>query len=166
MNNHTEEEWMQTQLTLQELMKYKSILREYCSLSVKPTLTEAEADRIDKILQQAEQEPQLSLLLDEADHIVAHQLHLIDESFITTQQQQFQMALDRYESEQLLAKLEHSSKSETAEVQTALKKEGLYTGAIDGVCGPRTREAVKKWRSRPTNQWLRNLISGEVWSTC
>jgi peptidoglycan hydrolase-like protein with peptidoglycan-binding domain len=33
-------------------------------------------------------------------------------------------------------------------VQTALQREGLYRGTIDGVTGPRTRAAVDAWLGR------------------
>ncbi|MBD2090129.1 hypothetical protein H6F67_09715 [Microcoleus sp. FACHB-1515] len=152
---------MKTELSLQELMKYKPIVREYCTLSIQSKLTETEANRLGAILQQAEQEPMLNLLLDEADHLVAHELDLIDPVFIQEQQHKLKVALqlERFKKANL-------SQTETVEIQTVLQKEGLYTGAIDGVCGPRTQEAIKQLRSLPTNRWIRNFISAEIWSTC
>ncbi|WP_190765741.1 peptidoglycan-binding protein [Microcoleus sp. FACHB-1515] len=142
-------------------MKYKPIVREYCTLSIQSKLTETEANRLGAILQQAEQEPMLNLLLDEADHLVAHELDLIDPVFIQEQQHKLKVALqlERFKKANL-------SQTETVEIQTVLQKEGLYTGAIDGVCGPRTQEAIKQLRSLPTNRWIRNFISAEIWSTC
>lgn len=160
MNDPREQKWMPPELNLQELMKYKLVVREYCALSVKPMLTETEADRMDEILAQAEQEPTLNLLLDEADHLVAHELNLIDPVFIVQQQKKLADVLQRE-----LPKADYSL-NKTAEIQAVLKKEGLYTGAIDGVCGPRTEEAIKQLRSRPTYGWLRQLIGLENWSTC
>jgi len=160
MKDQREQERMQIKLTLQELMKYKPIVREYCALSVKPMLTETEADRMDEILGQAEQEPTLNLLLDEADHLVSHELNLIDPVFIAQQQKRLADVL------QLEPPKTDHSLDKTAEIQAVLKKEGLYTGAIDGVCGPRTEEAIKQVRSRPTYGWLRQLLGLENWSTC
>lgn len=160
MKEQRAEEAMKPELNLQEMMKYQPIVREYCVLSVKPRLTETEADRVTEILQQAEQEPTLNLLLDEADHLVAHELDLIDPIFIEQQQQKIKMAV------QLEQLKEHDSPVETADIQTVLQKEGLYTGAIDGVCGPRTQAAIQQLQSRPMNRWIRSFISAGICSTC
>ena len=57
---------------------YGAILREYCELASKKTLSEEDADRLSKILTQAEQDHHLSFLLNEADHFMAHHLGLLD----------------------------------------------------------------------------------------
>ena len=38
--------------------------------------------------------------------------------------------------------------ADTREVQTVLKKWGYYTGAVDGINGPKTKEAVKKFQRK------------------
>ncbi len=68
---------------------YKELLYRYCVLCAKPTLTDTEAEQIDQILAKAEIDPYLSFLIDEADHMLAHEMELVNPAFI--QQQQLQL---------------------------------------------------------------------------
>jgi hypothetical protein len=93
MGTNKEELPMNRRPFMQELTEYKDLLCKYCVLAVKCTLTEAEADSMDLILLQAETDPFLSFLLDEVDHLLAHELGLIDKTFIQQQQQKFSAEL-------------------------------------------------------------------------
>mgnify|MGYP005755740601 CR=1 FL=1 len=73
---------------------YQAIVLEYCQLALQPTLDDPAANRIAEILAQAESEPLLSLLLDEADHLIAHQQGAIDHQHIEHQQQQLKVAIE------------------------------------------------------------------------
>jgi hypothetical protein len=58
--------------------KYGDILREYCHLALQKELTEAATERLTEILTLAESDKELTLLFNEADHFLAHQLGLLD----------------------------------------------------------------------------------------
>ncbi len=59
------DEWMVSALA------HRPTVYEYCQLALCPTLGQAEADRMGEILRQAEVEPVLHFLIDEADELVA-----------------------------------------------------------------------------------------------
>ena len=80
---------MNHEVFVQECEKYKELLGDYCTLAAKCALTDAEADSMNLILLQAETDAFLSFLIDEADHFLAHELGLIDKTFIHQQQQKF-----------------------------------------------------------------------------
>jgi hypothetical protein len=58
--------------------KYGDILREYCRLGLQKELTEADTERLTQILTLAESNKELTLLFNEADHFLAHELGLLD----------------------------------------------------------------------------------------
>lgn len=58
--------------------EYGQLLREYCRLASCKKLTDKDADRLTKILTLAEADKQLSFLLNEADHFMAHELGLLE----------------------------------------------------------------------------------------
>ena len=125
--------------TIQEsLLNYKELVYEYCALAVKCTLTDDAADRMVEILRKAESEPLLSFLIDEADHLVAHELGLIDGLLINQQQAKLQQRIETNWIDQLLLDIQlHPRK-----LQQFLKEQGLYEGPIDGICGPVTEHAT------------------------
>jgi peptidoglycan hydrolase-like protein with peptidoglycan-binding domain len=43
------------------------------------------------------------------------------------------------------------------DIQRSLKDLGLYTGAIDGIAGPKTRAALRKWQTQTGR-----VVTGEV----
>ncbi|MBE9179466.1 hypothetical protein IQ268_12925 [Oculatella sp. LEGE 06141] len=152
---------MQDEVFVRESIQYRDLLCEYCSLAVKCVLTEDEADLMDTILQKAENDSLLSLLIDEADHLIAHELKLIDQEFVEQQQTKLQNALDVVRVEQLLLSIQICSQ----ELQAVLQNQGLYVGAIDGVCGPRTQEAANRAR-QTLNDFIRQLIYPHIWPSC
>ncbi|HEY9886841.1 MAG TPA: peptidoglycan-binding domain-containing protein [Candidatus Obscuribacterales bacterium] len=119
--------------------QHQSLLREYCSLALKPTLTEAEQDRMAEILELGAQDAVLNFWLEEGDHLVAHHLGLIDERFINRQQAQFQDVVSRHTVENLRRDLD-----QTKVLQTYLHHQGIYHGLIDGVMGPSTQAALQQ----------------------
>jgi hypothetical protein len=81
-------------LLVEQALAYKPIVQEYCQLALLPTLDDQAANRLEAILYQAEAEPLLSLLLDEADYLVAHHQNAIQEQYIQRQQQQLRQAIE------------------------------------------------------------------------
>jgi hypothetical protein len=145
---------------LREAEGLKPLMREYCALAVKFTLTEAQQERMQEILNAAEDNPLLAFLLNEADHVVGHELNLISSDFVEEQQRKLEKKLDAamedIEVEQLWKAIEVANCDRQAseqlsqvcseELQRILRQRGLYRGKIDGVCGPFTVEAFTKSR--------------------
>ncbi|MEO0542022.1 MAG: peptidoglycan-binding domain-containing protein [Cyanobacteria bacterium P01_A01_bin.105] len=124
--------------------KHRAIVQEYCELSARTQLDEADADRIGDILALAEGDALLSLLIDEADHVLNHLFHFVDEAYVAQQQSALKASIDRSWLDQVL--LDASARMPGAQgktLQSYLKDRGLYVGAIDGVVGPETQAAVR-----------------------
>jgi hypothetical protein len=79
---------------LERALQYRPVLEEYCDLATCPLLDDGPADRLAAILQQAETDPLLSWLLEEADHLLAHLQGLVGDEKIQQQQQQLQAVSD------------------------------------------------------------------------
>lgn len=127
----------------------RNIVLEYCQLSVRDTLTDAQSVTIASILKQAEDDPMLSFLLDEADHVIGHQLGLVNVSKIQAEQIDLQQILDQTWIDWLVTKVGSSdvallSEHVLKQAQTRLKKHGLYTAEIDGICGAETKKAIQR----------------------
>ncbi|MBW4440687.1 MAG: peptidoglycan-binding protein [Plectolyngbya sp. WJT66-NPBG17] len=142
---------------IQALEDYRLVLNEYYRLECQPTLTETEADRVQAILEDAQKDPMLDFLIDEVDHILGHELGLIDEKFIQQQQEKLKFAIEPKWMEHLLSRhtgepdpllLEDAELLSLQDAQTRLKQEGLYDGCIDGVFGPITKQAFRALRRR------------------
>ncbi len=129
------------EILVQQSLKYTEIIHEYCTLASQRALTQLQADRIEKILQEAQSDPWLDFLIDEADHILAHELGLIKEPFIQHQLQELKKSIDRLWCERILQEIQQQNRSK--EIQKYLQEEGLYDGAIDGYIGPRTQTAIE-----------------------
>ncbi|HSM83693.1 MAG TPA: hypothetical protein VLS96_18540 [Nodosilinea sp.] len=52
------------------------LVREYCRLATRPTLNDAESQRLDDLLSLAEQDGRLDFWLNEADHFIDHAIGL------------------------------------------------------------------------------------------
>ncbi|ASC72296.1 hypothetical protein XM38_032520 [Halomicronema hongdechloris C2206] len=83
--------------------RYRPLLGEYWHLAMEPSLDEAAADRVEAILQQAQADPWLSLLLDEVDYLLAHVQGLLDEDLIADQQAKLRTLLEPHSNHRLLA---------------------------------------------------------------
>ncbi len=147
MGTQSEEKPMaDIEVLVRQSLKYTEIIHEYCSLASQRSLTELQCDRLDKILQQAQSDPWLDFLIDEADHILAHELGLIKEQFIQHQQNELKKAIDRLWCELFLQEIQNQNRFK--ELQKYLQEEGLYDGAIDGYIGPRTQTAIELFKQR------------------
>ncbi|MFB2838458.1 peptidoglycan-binding domain-containing protein [Floridanema evergladense] len=128
---------------------------EYCRLASRSTLSEPEADRMAEILELALSDSFLDFLINEADHFLAHHLDLIDKSFIKNEQAKLEVKLLEF----LISPSNEGSDTSlvwdqdlsdgiynlSKRLQQELKQEGFDPGPIDGVYGPRTQEALKKF---------------------
>jgi hypothetical protein len=75
-------------------LAYRPTVYEYCQLALRPTLDQADAERMGEILQRAEAEPLLDLLIDEADGLVARLQPALDHQRLQQQQQRLRVAID------------------------------------------------------------------------
>lgn len=66
-----------TELDSNDLHPFFESLQEYCTLSKIMSPSEQELDRLAEILEMAQQDSRLSCLLNEADHLIAHELGLV-----------------------------------------------------------------------------------------
>ncbi|MBD1848279.1 hypothetical protein H6F89_34015 [Cyanobacteria bacterium FACHB-63] len=144
---------------IQASQTHRAVLKEYYKLGCLSTLTEAEEDRLQEILEEAQKDSMLDALIDEVDHILGHELGLIDEKFVQQQQGKLKSTIDSRwmdhlltshigELDPLLIQEDESDLPSLEEAQTRLKQEGLYNGRIDGVFGPITKQAFRALRRR------------------
>lgn len=124
----------------QATRNYQSILLKYCTLATRSTLSEADADDLDRILAQAETDELLNFLLIEFDHLIAEELNLFD-----------QQHLSGYEDQQAylrehLVQLTPEDLAYYRELQKLLQKVGCYRGPVDGVFGEDSRKAVEEFQ--------------------
>ncbi|MBD1859959.1 MULTISPECIES: peptidoglycan-binding domain-containing protein [Leptolyngbya] len=134
---------------IQESQKHLAVLQEYYKLECQQRLNDTEVNRVQEILEQAQKDPLLDFLIDEVDHILAHEFGLIDEQFIQQQQQKLESLINSTWLEHLLSSYTRESDLPSVqEAQTRLKQEGLYNGQIDGIFGPITKQAFRALRRR------------------
>ncbi|MEM1251785.1 MAG: peptidoglycan-binding domain-containing protein [Cyanobacteria bacterium P01_H01_bin.21] len=125
--------------------QHRDLIHTYCQLSVQPTLSEVDTERLDAILALAESEPLISFLIDEADHMLAHLHSFIDENDIVDQQKKLQTCLNEAWLDQAFQDLAHRLQtSQCKNLQQYLKTEGFYNGVIDGVMGQSTKAAMQQ----------------------
>ncbi|MBD1875120.1 hypothetical protein H6F75_16680 [Nodosilinea sp. FACHB-131] len=91
------DEWLSSALA------YRPTVYEYCQLALLPTLDQAAAERMGEILQQAEAEPLLNFLIDEADELVARLQPCLSPQTLHQQQRRLQGAIDALWVNELLA---------------------------------------------------------------
>ena len=118
---------------------YQATVLEYCLLAPQPTLRDAQQDRIAESLQQGIDDPVWNFGLEEGDHLVANHWGLIDNDFIIHQQDKFRRAI----GEGQMGNLWRDLQSRTKVLQAYLQRQGVYQGAIDGIMGPLTQEAMR-----------------------
>jgi hypothetical protein len=128
-----------------QAQQHRDLIQTYCQLSVQPALSEHDTKRLDAILAEAESDPLISFLIDEADHMLAHLYGFIDENDITDQQQKLQTCLSEAWLNQAFQDLAYRLQaSQCKSLQQYLKEEGFYNGDIDGVMGQSTKAAMKQ----------------------
>jgi len=127
---------------------YLPVVRRYCQLAVLPHLAEFDAIELDHILEMAENDPWLTLLLDEADHLIAHRYNLVCADTVRQQQQRLAQAIDACWVDHLLADAQAQQHSYhlNCQLQQALRREGVYSGPVDGIIGPQTEAAIQHLR--------------------
>lgn len=153
------------EILVQQSLKYTEIIHEYCTLASVRSLTQPQAERLEEILQKAQSDPWLDFLIDEADHIVAHQLGLINKPFINYQLHELKKSIDRLWCERILQDIQTQKQSE--EIQQYLQDKGLYDGAIDGYIGPRTQTAIEQLKRECNVDSERADFSDiQTWSAC
>jgi len=91
---------------LDSTLAYRPMLYEYCQLALRPSLDQAAADRLGEILQRAEAEPLLNLLIDEVDGLVARLQPGLSEQHLKQQQQQLRHLIDTLWVDQVLTTCE------------------------------------------------------------
>lgn len=90
------DEWFSSALA------YRPTVYEYCQLALRPTLDRVAAERMGEILRQAEAEPVLNFLIDEADDLVARLQPCLSPQMLQ-QQRRLQGAIDALWVNELLA---------------------------------------------------------------
>ena len=161
---HQEETLKHWDEFVQASIKYHQILSEYCTLAVCDSLSDTQAERMSELLTQAEVDPLLNFWIDEADHLIAHQLGLIDREFIESQQDQLRSLIRKAWIDLLLQEIQDKTKA----VQVYLKYEGSYQGEVDGKLNPSTHAAIQSLQKK--NNWVteRMLWNDRLqsWSIC
>ena len=138
--------------------RYKDLVLEYCLLALRESLTEAEQERMGQIYDMAIADPVLNFWLEEGDHLVAHHLGLVDETFIKQQQDGLRRSIRRSQIDSLWRDLQSTAKV----LQAYLQSLGFYQGSIDGIMGPSTQKAIRQLqKERPEPL----LDSGFIWKT-
>jgi hypothetical protein len=153
------------EILVEQSLKYRDIIYEYCNLASQQTLTQLQAERIGEILQLAEFDPWFDFLVAEVDHILAHELGLIREPAIKHQLQELKKSIDRFWCEQMIRQIHQQNCSK--EVQKYLQELGLYDGLIDGYIGLRTLKAIELFKQEfQVNRNKTNCFNLRTRSVC
>ncbi len=78
---------------LASILAHRPMVYEYCQLALRPALDPAAAQRMGEILRQAEAEPLLNLLIDEADELVERLQPALCNQHLRQQQQRLRVAI-------------------------------------------------------------------------
>lgn len=120
---------------------YQGIVLEYCYLASLATLSEEQADYLDRILAEAETDEFLNFLLIEFDCIIAQKLNLLAAEHI------HQYANQQAFLREHLVKLVSDDLAYYRELQKRLREKGCYQGPVDGVFGKDSRAAVERFQA-------------------
>ncbi|MGF1536893.1 MAG: peptidoglycan-binding protein [Elainellaceae cyanobacterium] len=145
---------------LRKSHEYAEIAQEYYCLSLEKRPSVNQEERLSKILQDAETDRLLSFIIDETDHILGHELDLIDLPKIREQQNQLRRSLDNSWVDQVMQdsrdrQAARVPKQSLEQAQARLKQEGFYTGEIDGYYGPAMQQAFDSLRQVLTRELKR-----------
>jgi Putative peptidoglycan binding domain len=134
---------------------YKHVLGDYHRLISSVELSDEDAERMDKILEQAESDEVLNFLLGEVNYIIGQRFGLFDNQNI-----------NEYKNQQayLREHLEHIPNvlDWNRERQKELRKRGFYRGPIDGIFGQDSRMAVKIFQEN-SNLQVSGIIDNETY---
>lgn len=139
-----------------------SLVTEYAELATKRPLPDRDADRLESILNLAEEDGVLEFWIGEVDHFLDHELRLITagKTIYPIETQRLKEELLKHlnldsQNSGLIKSLNEEGNitidiipSEIPKVQSNLKARGLYPGPIDGVAGSRTVEALKNFQKQ------------------
>lgn len=112
---------------------YEFITDRYYQLSMQHKLGPRDEKEMDSILEMATRDRRLEFLLNEVDHMVAHDLDLIDPDYIQAQQNDLEKRLV----------LKKCSEQVSEHIQDKLRGFGLYEGAVDGYYGKETKQSLR-----------------------
>ncbi|HEY9623649.1 MAG TPA: peptidoglycan-binding domain-containing protein [Crinalium sp.] len=119
--------------------KYAATLAEYQNLALKSELTEDDADRMAAIYTEAEHSPLLNFLINELDYRLGQHLGLLSPDKIKQYEDQQAWLREHLQG----MPIDHAYRRK---VQQLLQKQNFYDGAIDGVLGKRSVEAVEQFQ--------------------
>ena len=125
----------------------KSIVSEYCQLSVLRALTEEQVNRLSIILDQAESDSLLSFLITEIDHITGHELDLIDDAVI---QKNHDIDLNTYD----LTWKASSTKAYDEFSEVLLMRNVRSTGLLEAAEMEVAENVLRKVRHSRRSRWL------------
>ncbi|MBE9136513.1 peptidoglycan-binding protein [Nodosilinea sp. LEGE 07088] len=134
---------------MQSLRQHRTVLVDYCTLALQPTLSVDDEDRLSNILTQAVDNPLLSFWLDEADCWVDEQLGVLSDEALKQQQSKLKRLIGQTWVDTLWNDLQHRTKA----LQSYLKRLGVYSGAIDGIMGPSTQHAIESLKTARPDDW-------------
>ncbi|WP_017301063.1 peptidoglycan-binding domain-containing protein [Nodosilinea nodulosa] len=132
-----------------------ALVHEYCQLAARPSLTDAESQRLDELLAQAETDGRLDFWINEADHFIDHAIGLgsasrvyasVNENLKARLRELTHAAKPGDNALELLEELGESLAEGTRQVQQQLAKRGYDPGPVDGVAGPKTRQALRNFQ--------------------
>lgn len=135
---------------------YKDILHEYYKLSVSVSLSDQQAERMEEILQKAEEEEILNFLLTEVDYILNEKFGLFSNENI-----------EQYKNQQAYLReyLEQAPKvlDTCRELQKELRARGFYCGPIDGIFGEVSQMALFRQLQAKSKHSVLGISDQEVY---
>lgn len=141
-----------------------ALVREYCHLAARPSLNDAESQRMEDLLAQAETDGRLDFWINEADHFIDHAIGLgsatrvyasVNENLKSRLRELLDLSHANLSDDalELLEELDESLTEGTRQVQQQLAKRGYDPGPVDGVAGPKTQRALRQFQtSQETGQ--------------
>ncbi|HZG38783.1 MAG TPA: peptidoglycan-binding domain-containing protein [Nodosilinea sp.] len=136
-----------------------ALVREYCHLAARPSLTDAESHRLDELLARAEVDGRLDFWINEADHFIDHAIGLgsatrvyasVNENLKSRLRELLDLSHTANPGDkalELLEELDESLAEGTRQVQQQLAKRGYDPGPVDGVAGPKTQRALRNFQN-------------------
>jgi murein L,D-transpeptidase YcbB/YkuD len=140
---------------LQAYDSYEQVLRNYHRLISSVELSDKDAERMDKILEQAESDEVLNFLLGEVNYILGQRFGLFDNLNINVYKNQQAYLREHLEHIPNVLDLHR-------ELQKELRKRGFYSGPIDGIFGQDSRMAVKSFQ-KDSNLQVSGIIDDETY---
>lgn len=135
-----------------------ALVREYCQLAVRPSLSNAESQRLDQLLAKAEVDGRLDFWINEADHFIDHAIGLgsatrvyasVNENLKSRLRELLDLTHTAHPGDkalELLEELDESLTEGTRQVQQQLAQRGYDPGPVDGVAGPKTQRALRNFQ--------------------